>query len=62
MRAPSSADAADAKDAGEFPETPVYAAGSAEGCARSRVRANGVSQKRRDVDSTPPLDADTSDA
>jgi hypothetical protein len=38
MRAPSNADAAGTKDAGEFHRTTPYAASSAEGCA-TRVRA-----------------------
>jgi hypothetical protein len=43
MRRPSKVDAADLKDAGEFPTTLTYAAGSAEGCAQReapRVSAN----------------------
>jgi hypothetical protein len=38
MRAPSKADAANAKDAGEFHRTPTYAASSAEGCAQREAQ------------------------
>jgi hypothetical protein len=53
MRAPSNVDALNAEDAGEFPTTLPYAAGSAEGCA-PRVRANGVSPNAKRKNSSPP--------
>jgi hypothetical protein len=49
MRAPSNADAKHAEDAGEFPETPIQARSSAEGCAQREAHreASRVSEQER---------------